>query len=106
MGDAEGAGKDAVAARFRAAPAKVEPDPAKPAQKAEPKSDPAKPATTLPSSPTAAATAPPQNPEALQKRAHEANQLLLKEYARATPERKAAIKVEMEKNRSLVAPPT
>jgi hypothetical protein len=99
LGDAEGAGRDAVASRFRAqasttqaqTPPKVE---ARPEAKA---TDPLPvQANRLPTTPTATATPPVVRMSAEQVAA--TNARLLAEAKTATPERRAAIKAEVSQN--------
>jgi len=103
LGDAEGAARDAVAQRFRAAqaqttqaaPPKTEPPPA--AKPTEP------PPSKLPTTPTATNAPPVVRMTAEQIQA--ANAKLLSEARTATPERRAQIKAETDKNWSLLDSP-
>jgi hypothetical protein len=99
LGDAEGAGRDAVASRFRAqtAPAQAQTPPkveAKPEAKA---ADPLPvQANRLPTTPTTTTTPPVVRMSAEQVSA--ANARLLAEAKTATPDRRAAIKAEVAQN--------
>lgn len=99
LGDAEGAGRDAVASRFRAqaAPTQAQTPPkveAKPeAKAAEP---PPVQTNRLPTTPTTTTTPPVVRMSAEQVAA--ANAKLLAEAKAATPERRAAIKTEIAQN--------
>ena len=97
----DGAGKDPVASRFRSSsPApKVEP-----AKNEAPKVDPPSPAPkpSVPSTPTAAPASAP-SPRLTESQVQEINAKLMSEYRGATPERRAAIKGEMEANRNKLA---
>jgi hypothetical protein len=98
LGDADGAGRDAVASRFRAqtAPAQTAP----PKVEAKPEAKAAEPppaqANRLPTTPTATATPPVVRMSAEQVAT--ANARLLAEAKTATPERRAAIKAEVAQN--------
>ena len=99
LGDAEGAGKDTVAARFRSQvqtqePAKVEP-------KVEPRTEPKAEPTGLPRTPTVT-TAPATTPRMTSEQVAKLNEPLLAEYRNATPERRAAIKTEIAANQQKV----
>lgn len=105
LANPEGALKDSAALRFRAAPPKAE-------AAAAPKEDPrpaaaaATPAPSrLPSSPTAQST-PAVTPRYTPDQVRSMNEKLLTEYKAATPERKAAIKTQMEQNRALAENPS
>lgn len=98
LGDAEGAGRDAVASRFRAqaAPTQAQTPPkveAKPEAKTE---TPPVQANRLPTTPTTTTTPPVVRMSAEQVAA--ANARLLAEAKTATPERRAAIKAEVAQN--------
>ena len=105
LGDSEGAAKDSVAARFRAAPS---PAPAQAPKAEAPKAEapPAPPPARVPSTPTTTSTTAPPQVGWTEAQVKAANERLLLEYSRATPERKAAIKIEMETNRQKIAPVT
>jgi len=107
LGDAEGAARDAVAQRFRAAqaqttqaaPPKAEAPPAAP-----PAAKPTEQVTSkLPTTPTATNAPPVVRMTAEQIQA--ANAKLLSEARTATPERRAQIKAETDKNWSLLDSP-
>jgi len=103
LGDAEGAARDAVAHRFRATqaqPAQVAP----PKAEAPPAAKPAEPPPSrLPTTPTATNAPPVVRMTAEQIQA--ANAKLLSEARTATPERRAQIKAETDKNWSLLDSP-
>ena len=101
LADADGAGKDSVASRFRSS----SPAPkAEPAKSEAPKADPPSPApkSSVPSTPTAAPASAP-TPRLTESQVQEINSKLMAEYRGATPERRSAIKVEMEANRNKLA---
>ena len=99
LGDAEGAGRDAVASRFRAqaAPAQAQ-TPPKVEAKPEAKAAETPPVQTnrLPTTPTTTTTPPVVRMTAEQVAA--ANAKLLAEAKTAAPERRAAIKTEIAQN--------
>lgn len=99
LGDAEGAGRDAVASRFRAqaAPAQTQ-TPPKAEAKPEAKAVETPPIQTnrLPTTPTTTTTPPVVRMSAEQVAA--ANAKLLMEAKTAAPERRAAIKTEIAQN--------
>mgnify|MGYP003337416331 CR=1 FL=1 len=106
LGDSEGAAKDSVAARFRTAPA---PAPAQAPKAEAPKAETppaALPAARVPSTPTTTSTTAPPQVGWTEAQVKAANDRLLVEYSKATPERRAAIKTEMETNRQKIAPVT
>ena len=102
LGDSEGAAKDPVAARFRAAPS---PAPAQAPKAEAPKAE-APPAARVPSTPTTTSTTAPPQVGWTEAQVKTANDRLLVEYSKATPERRAAIRTEMEANRGKIAPVT
>tara|TARA_R110000868_G_scaffold78376_9_gene223746 strand:- start:277 stop:828 length:552 start_codon:yes stop_codon:yes gene_type:complete len=98
LGDTEGAGRDAVASRFRAqaAPAQTQ-TPPKVEAKTEAKTEtPPVQANRLPTTPTTTTTPPVVRMSAEQVSA--TNARLLAEAKTATPERRAAIKAEVAQN--------
>ena len=104
--DTEGAAKDPIAARFRAAPS---PAPAQAPKAEAPKAEAppaAPPAARAPSTPTTTSTTAPPQVGWTEAQVKAANDRLLVEYSKATAERKAAIKTEMEANRQKIAPVT
>ena len=106
LGDSEGAAKDPIAARFRAAPS---PAPAQASKAEAPKAEapPAPPpAARVPSTPTTTSTTAPPQVGWTEAQVKAANDRLLVEYSRATPERRVAIKTEMQANREKLAPVT
>ena len=103
LGDAEGAARDAVAQRFRAAQAQTT-QAAPPKIEAPPAANPAEPPPSkLPTTPTATNAPPVVRMTAEQIQA--ANAKLLSEARTATPERRAQIKAETNKNWSLLDSP-
>jgi hypothetical protein len=95
LADAEGAGKDPVASRFRASAPSA--SPASPPA-AAPKATEATPAATprLPTTPTATNT--PAVVRMTQEQVSAVNARLMQEYKSASAERRAAIKTEVQKN--------
>ena len=103
LGDAEGAARDAVAQRFRAAQAQTT-QAAPPKTETPPAAKPAEPPPSkLPTTPTATNAPPVVRMTAEQIQA--ANAKLLSEARTATPERRAQIKAETDKNWSLLDSP-
>jgi hypothetical protein len=98
LGDSEGAGKDPVASRFRSSAPAAPPARTPEAPQATPPVTP--PAPRLPTTPTTTTTPPVVRMTAEQVAAQNAK--LLKEYKSASPERKAAIKAEIDQNRNQV----
>jgi len=104
LGDAEGAAKDAVAQRFRATTQAQTTQAAPPKPEAPPAAKPAEPPPSkLPTTPTATNAPPVVRMTAEQIQA--ANAKLLSEARTATPERRAQIKAETDKNWSLLDSP-
>ena len=104
LGDAEGAGRDAVASRFRATTQAQTTQAAPPKPEAPPAAKPAEPPPSkLPTTPTATNAPPVVRMTAEQIQA--ANAKLLSEARTATPERRAQIKAETDKNWSLLDSP-
>lgn len=97
LGDVEGAGKDSAAARFRAsAPPSTPPAPPKPPESkpADPPAPP--PVSRLPSTPTIQSA--PVVVKMTAEQVSAANAKLQAQYKTATPEMRAKIKAEMDKN--------
>jgi len=104
LGDAEGAVRDAVAQRFRATTQAQTTQAAPPKPEAPPAAKPAEPPPSkLPTTPTATNAPPVVRMTAEQIQA--ANAKLLSEARTATPERRAQIKTETDKNWSLLDSP-
>jgi len=104
LGDAEGAARDAVASRFRAQAVPTQAQAAPPKPEAPPAAKPAEPPPSkLPTTPTATNAPPVVRMTAEQIQA--ANAKLLSEARTATPERRAQIKAETDKNWSLLDSP-
>lgn len=104
LSDAEGAGRDPVASRFRASTPPAATAPKVEAPAAPPAAPPAaaapRPPSTLPTTPTTT-TAPPVV-RMTEEQVSAMNAKLTAEYKSATPERRAAIKTEINKNREMV----
>jgi hypothetical protein len=99
LSDAEGAGKDSVASRFRLS-TPPPPPAAPPKADAPPPPAAAPPASKLPTTPTTTST--PPIVRMTEEQVRTVNAKLTSEYATAAPERRAAIKAEISKNREQV----
>lgn len=101
LANPEGALKDSAALRFRATPPKAETLASK--EDSKPAIPPA--SSRLPSSPSAQQT-PAVTPRYTADQVRVMNEKLMVEYKGATPERRTAIKTQMEQNRALAENPT